>query len=316
MGMLGKVLAIVNVVAAVAFIVVAGLDYSQRQRWSFACLEQDFQLDGLPVDSDELTEEGIPKIDFVTDRVRRDLFAAAPGTQSRTQIEEVEQRRGAVLAAAGDDVAKLQAALLPLAETAGAREEISGIKDPNVLRSRIEEQFAHVKANAAAPIAERRDEIARVLFATSRTPEEHNRTLAIVGLRAYCQAVNVRTTNCQNMIPEFESELANDRNAFEVERKGVMQQILSLADRCQDLRDSLDKKTVLREQHRTLVQRRKEVVAELQKAIANARKEAEAALAVQAQTEKETFAAQKAVIEAEEKNRQLEQVLRGLENGR
>src|SRR5206468_11964337 len=109
---------------------------------------------------------------------------------------------------------------------------------------------------------------------------------------------------------------ANDRHAFVVARKDVMHQIISLAERNQDVQDAIDKNTVNREQHRTLVQRRKEVVAALEKEKAKVHQEADTAVALQSQTEQETFSAEKAVTDSEAKNRELVEKLKGLENGR
>jgi hypothetical protein len=36
MSALGKLLAVLNVLAAIAFVVIAGMDWGQRQRWAYA----------------------------------------------------------------------------------------------------------------------------------------------------------------------------------------------------------------------------------------------------------------------------------------
>ena len=52
MSLLGKIFAILNVIAAVAVVVIARMDYAQRDRWAYAvstAIESNF-LDGLPID--------------------------------------------------------------------------------------------------------------------------------------------------------------------------------------------------------------------------------------------------------------------------
>jgi hypothetical protein len=324
MGTLGKALAVINILAAIAFILVAGLDYGRRQAWCYAVLEQDLMIDGLPVDDQELDLQGNPLQDSVGPRMQRDLFEKAPARPPvKTQIEEVANRKAQLKAAAGNDPAKLQAILVPLAETAGKRSDVRAITDASALNTRFEKYFNDVElptktteGGQGLSLGERRQAIARLLFATSQSNDDYNRTLAAVGLAAYTRAVSDQANILQNMIPVYKSELAHDSTACEVEHKYLLQQIVALAERVGDLQQSLDKQTALREQHRALVQKRSEVVADLQKTIASARKATEAALAQQTTTEAETFAAAKAVTETELKNQELERAVKSLEVGR
>src|SRR6516162_4943535 len=116
MGIAGKILAIANVLAAIAFIAVAALNYGQRQVWSFAVREQEFQINGLPVDDEETDADGNILVNLVNARVQRDL--GIPQTV-KVQTKALDERKNALLNAAGDDSAKLQAVLIPLAQTAG-----------------------------------------------------------------------------------------------------------------------------------------------------------------------------------------------------
>src|SRR5262245_44888888 len=58
MSLFGKILAVLNVLAAIAFVVLAAMDYQRRQDWSFAVLRHDIALRGLPVNEDEKDREG------------------------------------------------------------------------------------------------------------------------------------------------------------------------------------------------------------------------------------------------------------------
>src|SRR5262249_30165396 len=103
---------------------------------------------------------------------------------------------------------------------------------------------------------------------------------------------------------------------FELEHKTLIQQIMTLAERVQDLEDSLAKQKGVREQHDRFVQKRKLDVEELQKNIANARKAAEVAIARQSELEKQTFDAERSVTTADQKNQELERTLKAMESGR
>ena len=53
MGLLGKTLAILNVLAAVGFLVVAIMDYGKQRAWSTLTFQQDLLIHGLPLDEEE-----------------------------------------------------------------------------------------------------------------------------------------------------------------------------------------------------------------------------------------------------------------------
>jgi hypothetical protein len=309
MGIAGKILAIANVIAAIVFIGVAALDYGQRQSWTFAVKEQDLLINGLPVDATEKDADGNPLVDSISERVQKDFLGR---TGIKSQDEELTDRRKQLDAAAGDDVAKLQQVLIPLAQTAGQRDAWRQITDPAKLREILNEQFTL----ASGPVGERRQAIARLLFATSQSPEDLNRTLAVVGLSAFAHAANTQAANLQSMVPVYETAIDNDRTEFAVKHKALVQQIQTLAERVQDMQDTLKKQTEVKERHTALLKRRQEVVADLQQTIANTQKAAEAALAQQSKTEAETFAAQQAVTTTEQRNQELERTLRGLELNR
>jgi chromosome segregation ATPase len=312
MGIAGKILAIANVLAAIAFIAVAALNYGQRQVWSFAVREQEFQINGLPVDDEETDADGNILVNLVNARVQRDL--GIPQTV-KVQTKALDERKNALLNAAGDDSAKLQAVLIPLAQTAGDRDEWRKTVEPAKLKGFIEDQFSAADAESAS-LGKRRQEIARVLLGTSQTPEDYNRTLAVVGLSAYAQALNAQAANLVAMIPVYESGIDNDRTEFVVHYKALLQQIQTLAERVANMQDTLKKQSDVRQQHATLVKRRQKIVEDLQQEIASARKAVQAATAEQSKIEAETFAAGKDVTTTDQRNQELERTLKNMELGR
>src|SRR5207249_11542509 len=129
MSTFAKVLAVLNVLAAIAFLCVAGLDYGARQRWMFAVRQQDFIIKGLPVDDTEQDVDGRPLVNSIGKRMQEQLFAGL-SKQVKTQKEEIDDRYKAVRAeidGAADAAAKkklIAAALMPLARTWGQRDEL------------------------------------------------------------------------------------------------------------------------------------------------------------------------------------------------
>ena len=69
MSLFGKLLAIFNVLAAIAFFSVAVLDYSQRQAWSFAVVRADTLILGLPFDENETTVDGDKRTEHLDAKV-------------------------------------------------------------------------------------------------------------------------------------------------------------------------------------------------------------------------------------------------------
>ena len=92
MSVFSKVLMVLNVLAAIAFLCVAGLDYGKRQAWTFAVLKQDFILNGLPVDDNEKDVEGRPVVNLVGKSMQKQLFTGLQEPVT-TQVKEVERRQ-------------------------------------------------------------------------------------------------------------------------------------------------------------------------------------------------------------------------------
>src|SRR5437773_10750764 len=88
MATLGKVLAVFNVLAAIAFLVVAGMDYNRRQSWAYSHFRHQLAVYGLPVDAkdDSWRLPGRTISDSFGKDARKDLFPTVPVA---TQEEEV-----------------------------------------------------------------------------------------------------------------------------------------------------------------------------------------------------------------------------------
>src|SRR5947209_19631368 len=91
MSMLGRILLFLNVLAALGFFVVAGMDWGKRYQWAEAALEHRLVVDGLPLDDAAKDREGKPASKDLREDTVKKLFASAGGPPVHTQIEEVKR---------------------------------------------------------------------------------------------------------------------------------------------------------------------------------------------------------------------------------
>jgi hypothetical protein len=119
MSMLGKILAILNVLAAAGFFYLASQVWAQRLQWEDAALQHDLMANGLPVDEEDKDREGFPKFKDLRAPLLKKLFSSDP---VKTQKEEVERLRKKLLARLDDTnlpgtkAQKLARILVPLAD--------------------------------------------------------------------------------------------------------------------------------------------------------------------------------------------------------
>ncbi|HXG09650.1 MAG TPA: hypothetical protein VNK04_07665 [Gemmataceae bacterium] len=92
MSLLGKILAVLNVLAAVGFFLLASMDYGKRQYWTHAVFRHDLALHGLPLDAEERDLEGEPVVRQIDAATLNELFGGA-GNPVKTQLEEVQRVR-------------------------------------------------------------------------------------------------------------------------------------------------------------------------------------------------------------------------------
>jgi hypothetical protein len=91
MSLFGKLLAIFNVIAAIAFFVVALLTYSQRESWEYAVFRDNLLVDGLPLDDSETNVDGKKIKDLLKENTLKEVFANAGAIPQSTQIAELKR---------------------------------------------------------------------------------------------------------------------------------------------------------------------------------------------------------------------------------
>jgi hypothetical protein len=126
------ILAVLNVLGAIVFLVFAAKDYGVRQSWAFANLVSEVAVDGLPLDENETNAEGEKVAAALGTAGKSELFGGAAGPT--TQLEEVKRFKDkfdGAIAANPDKMAQLVALariLTPLATSNTQRENYSSIR--------------------------------------------------------------------------------------------------------------------------------------------------------------------------------------------
>jgi hypothetical protein len=97
MSLTGKIFAILNIVAAAAFLVVAGMDYSQRHRWAYSVYRHQLLVDGLPIDDAEKDAEGKARVADFDEPWFAEMFQRAGANPVKTQQQEVQNLQRTVM---------------------------------------------------------------------------------------------------------------------------------------------------------------------------------------------------------------------------
>ena len=96
MSIFGKVLAILNVLAAFGLAYAAFLDWTQRQSWAYHVYRMDFPAKGLPVDQDEIDADGRRRIDNISDATLQEVLKPVGGLEGTTAVLRPKTRRSFV----------------------------------------------------------------------------------------------------------------------------------------------------------------------------------------------------------------------------
>lgn len=128
MSILGKILAILNVLAVIGALALLAMDYAKRQTWAYAVYRQKLVIDGLPVDENEVDGQGHKLVDDLTPATQQDIFKGS--SPVKTQLEEVKRVQNELnskIQGAGDkkkQIYVLARVLTPLALTGEQREQL------------------------------------------------------------------------------------------------------------------------------------------------------------------------------------------------
>jgi len=345
MGLLGKILAIFNVLAAIGFLAVAVMDYGKQRAWSTLVFQQDLLLNGLPLDDTEKDADGeVISQKIGTYSLQQLLTGGQPVT---TQLAEVKQRQtalqGTITQAGGEPEqrSKMKEILLPLATTFGEREEMKrridaepidqlmGDDGPfkSAFREAVEGKTADtIKAPGAdAPppsirqVGEdlRRHAIAHLLFNLGDKPENYDQRLqGVIGVKAFLAEVTSEVAVNKGLLDAYEIAIRNESHPFEMKDRELLTQIIAFAQRLQEQREVLQKQETNRDVHATLVNKRKQDIVEMQARLENEKKILDANLARQKELETALAKANQEAAQTSDANKALEKQIRSREIGR
>lgn len=364
MPLFAKILTILNVLAAGAFIYLASLDYNARQQWSYEVFRHELVLNGLPVDE---TDVGL-RVDLqpykvkgtdtyrlpdderdLNQRVDRPLYPdisdnlvnqmfddLGAGDPVRTQKEEVERVRDKIKGELEGEKneAKRRAAvkkyLLARARTARTVKErdesLRDYKDDKLPTAKLMDNFlarfdaavagGEIEDGAKRSVAERRAEVANLLYSLDPDLVSHQRLMVVVGLRAYTIEADAQAQTLRDMAVQSRLGAIDDRNEFESAYLLQRDRILALA--ADVLRRDIELKNVeakVKSNEDEITKRKKEIEA-LKDEVKVASEKTEDSLKVQAKLEKDLFEVHKEIGDLIEANRKLERDIRTYELGR
>ncbi|HMC65049.1 MAG TPA: hypothetical protein VKI65_08915 [Gemmataceae bacterium] len=342
MSMLGKVLAILNVLAALLFVYLAAIDWAKHQQQSYPVFRNELIFHGLPVDDDDMGTHTPPTklAGHLSRQTLTDIYPAGAGgdlagEQVRTQEDEVTRVRASLrqkINSLDGDAAKrnyLKETLLGLARNAGERGAmLQRVNDPKVsvadLTGDLDRWFeetlspARVAEGAAAQKQGydiRRQAIAHLLYNLSPEPAWHDRVRAVVGLIAYSREAETQAAALEEMARQVELAMADDQATFEREYAGTVQHLHRLADEVDRLAYDLKTQQELVTAHQVLVKLRQKDVEDFTNRLAAVQVNLREALQKQRNLEDRLYNTRVGLIRLVNENVNLERQLRDLELG-
>lgn len=306
MSMAGKILAVFNILAALAaFIYFLPTDWGTRQSWAYSYYRHELVLDGLPLDKEQKDTEGYLLVDKLSENTKRQIFQSAGGNPVNTQMDEIERVRRDV---EGAEDARKQEILANMARTGQERDDFRA-KLPEDATTLIFKEVDGAKDPAA-----KRSAIARVLFNCYTNEEKEKRLPVIVGLREFSREVNQEADALVAMAARVRRTMQRDLAAFEARYPQLIGDIQVLAEKLEDSKKQLEIQEKLYASHNSLVMKRSQDLLELKKNIQDAKIATNNAMKALANEQKLDFQANAEVGKRAKENEDLERELRKREN--
>jgi hypothetical protein len=337
MSLLGKIFAILNIVAAVAFVVVAGMDWGQRQRWAYAVFRHDLLVNGLPIDDKEKDSDNQPRVNQISDKVVSVILPSSTGSPVKTQEQEVDRVRNLIRGkidsndVPGTRSQKLARYLLPLARTGKERDELMFLKDApqndaeaEKLEKRLNDNFDGVKASPTRSLPERKANAARLLFCLGEALHEdaatdffaspaYKRFVNVVGLNGAARAADDQSLVIEQMTEEAIRSHTAERQLFVQEHGQTLYRTLGLSDEVERQRRLLNAKEKEAADAKALVDLRKVHITKLRNDLKNLQQTTADKLAEQTQAEQDVMQHLIELRDTGNKNQEFEREIRKLE---
>lgn len=145
MSLFGKILAVLNLIGAIALCALAGLAYSKRSAWAEAAFRHELGVTGLPLDGKELDKQHRPRSARIDQKLLGDLFAQAGGSPVATQVDEVNRLKAdldGTIAAAAQGKDGLQASA---AKAYALARILRGLVSTATERAQVQAALTHFK---------------------------------------------------------------------------------------------------------------------------------------------------------------------------
>jgi len=320
MSIAGKILAVFNVLAALAaFVYFLPTAWGTRQSWAYASYRHDLVLDGLPLDKDEKDTEGYLLVDKMSETTRRQVFQNA-GTPANTQMDEINQVKGSM------DEGKALEVLKAMARTGPERDEVFAFekltkeggqaKIDQAQREYLENKFKDPKAlvfeevDKAKDPASKRAAIARVLFNVYDDQQKEKRLPVIIGLKEFAREVNQEADAVLAMTARVRRAMQRDLASFEASYPQLIKDIQIIAEKIEDTKKQLEVQEQLSKSHNSLVMKRTQDVSEIKKSIFEAKQATDRAMKKLTNEQKLLFQAEAEVGKRAKENEDLEKEIR------
>ena len=341
MSLFGKIFAILNIVAAIGFVVVAGMDWAQRERWEYINYRHDLLVEGLPIDAQERDPEDMPRVEKLSPQTLNAILPTSTGPQVTTQQEEVDRIRNLVQSkinsndVAGTKSQKLARYLRPLARTARRRDELSQLMvapQNDAAATELEKDFTREfdgvreagSDGKKHSLQERKENAARLLFSLGEALHEdpntdyfaspaYKRLLNVVGLNGAARAVDDQALVLQAMTEEAIAAHDAELKVFINNLDQAVYRAQSISDAVESQDRLLKFKGVEVAKAKALVEERKAKIADLKDQLTALQKKTVASLANQARAEQEIMDQLIELRNTSKKNQELEQEIRSLE---
>ncbi|HEY1378544.1 MAG TPA: hypothetical protein VGF55_17220 [Gemmataceae bacterium] len=328
MATLGKVLAVFNVLAAIAFLFVAAKDYNSRQSWAYSHFRHQLAVYGLPLDAkdDAWRLPGRTISEQFGKSARAELFpgGSGPATQEEEVTATVQAFKAGVDQATDINGKRGIIATYLLPQLATAEERDAAVAELYALRDqagvdRLVAQFEDIAKRAVNPQADRetrRRAIADFLYNFGYDAARHQRTQAVVGLEQYVGAAERGIVRMQAVVARDRRVIADEQAAFVAQYQAEVPELTVLAGQLQALEAKLTEQKELVQRHTALKNARTAEVMDYTNKLAAEKQKAAEEFAALAAIQKELFNVQRDWAEAQARNQQLEQELRTRETGK
>jgi hypothetical protein len=338
MSLLGKILAVLNLLGAFVLVFLGAMDYGKRQAFGYAALEREAILKGLPLDDQEKDLHGNVRAKQLSEATRKELFGSDASTLKKA-VEEVKQTVDNFVGGGQDQAARLARVLLPLARSNAERERLLGVlaapADANVadlqaqyqqaFQPAVEGRYTADGASRTLSADEQRAAVAHVMFSLAGVTDAsgaavvadgYRRAQGVVGLEAAVREVSRQAQDVARVAREAADEADRERSAFLAAHRQLIDQLQQRAREVEDARGVLERVRADAAAQEALVKGRERDLTQARQQLADLRQQTADRLKELRAMSDALYEIRLEVRRTSDENRRREQDIRKLEQGR